>query len=183
VALNLALLGTAEIQSVTGLEELTGGTGSGLMWLYPVALLAGVGFIFNQRRTKDPLIDPGLFHGRNLVAAVTVNFFVGATLVIAMVDVPLFINVVELNLENAAVRTGWVLSALTASMSIAAYVGGRITESRWYRPPVLIGLGMAAVAFFLMGLGWDVTTGYRVMAVQLAVLGIGFGLVMAPTSC
>jgi len=182
VALNLALLGSAEIQSVTGLEELTGGTGSGLMWLYPVALLAGVGFIFNQRRTKDPLIDPGLFHGRNLVAAVTVNFFVGATLVIAMVDVPLFINVVELNLENAAVRTGWVLSALTASMSIAAYVGGRITESRWYRPPVLIGLGMAAVAFFLMGLGWDVTTGYRVMAVQLAVLGIGFGLVMAPTT-
>jgi EmrB/QacA subfamily drug resistance transporter len=182
VALNLALLGAAEIQSVTGLEELTGGTGAGLVWLYPVALAAGIGFVVSQRRTEHPLIDPALFRGRNLVAAVTVNFFVGATLVIAMVDVPLFINVVELDLEHAAVITGWVLSALTASMSLASYVGGRITESRWYRPPVLIGLGMAAAAFLLMGFGWDVATGYWSMAVQLAVLGVGFGLVMAPTT-
>ena len=182
VALNLALLGAAEIQSVTGLEELTGGTGAGLVWLYPVALAAGVAFVFSQRRVEHPLIDPGLFRGRNLVAAVTVNFFVGATLVIAMVDVPLFINVVELNLERAAVTTGWVLSSLTAAMSVASYVGGRITESRWYRPPVLIGLAMSATAFFLMGYGWDVATGYWSMAVQLALLGAGFGLVMAPTT-
>ena len=99
-----------------------------------------------------------------------------------MVDVPLFINVVEVNLERAAVTTGWVLSALTASMAAAAYIGGRITESRWYRPPVLIGLAMAAAAFFLMGYGWDVTTGYPAMALQLALLGAGFGLVMAPTT-
>jgi EmrB/QacA subfamily drug resistance transporter len=182
VALNLALLGAAEIQSVTGLEELTGGTGAGLVWLYPVALAAGIAFVLSQRRVEHPLIDPGLFRGRNLVAAVTVNFFVGGTLVIAMVDVPLFINVVELNLERAAVTTGWVLSSLTAAMSVASYVGGRITESRWYRPPVLIGLAMSATAFFLMGYGWDVATGYRSMALQLALLGAGFGLVMAPTT-
>jgi EmrB/QacA subfamily drug resistance transporter len=182
VALNLALLGAAEIQSVTGLEELTGGTGAGLVWLYPVALAAGIAFVFSQRRTEYPLIDPGLFRGRNLVAAVTVNFFVGATLVIAMVDVPLFINVIELDLERAAVITGWVLSSLTAAMSVASYVGGRITENRWYRPPVLIGLAMSATAFLLMGFGWEVTTSYWAMALQLALLGAGFGLVMAPTT-
>lgn len=182
VALNLALLGAAEIQSVTGLEELTGGTGAGLVWLYPVALVAGVAFVLSQRRVEHPLIDPGLFRGRNLVAAVTVNFIVGGTLVIAMVDVPLFINVVEIELERAAVITGWALSALTASMSIASYVGGRITESRWYRPPVLIGMAMAAGAFLAMGFGWDVDTGYGVMAIQLAILGAGFGLVIAPTT-
>ncbi len=182
VTLNLALLGSAEIQSVTGLDELTGGSGSGLVWLYPVALVAGLAFVVTQRRTEHPLIDPGLFRGRNLVVAGTVNFFVGATLVIAMVDVPLFINVVELDLEGAAVTTGWVLSALTASMSVAAYIGGRITESRWYRPPVLIGLGFSAVAFFMMGYGWGVATGYWTMAWQLAILGAGFGLVMAPTT-
>ena len=182
VSLNLALLGAAEIQSVTGLEELTGGTGAGLVWLYPVALIAGLAFVFTQRRVEYPLIDPALFRGRNLVAAVIVNFFVGATLVIAMVDVPLFINVVEVDLERAAVITGWVLSALTASMSAASYIGGRITESRWYRPPVLIGLAMAAAAFLIMGYGWDVATAYPAMALQLALLGAGFGLVMAPTT-
>ena len=41
---------------------------------------------------------------------------------------------------------------------------------------------MAAEAFLAMGLGWDVTTGYGAMAAQLAILGAGFGLVMAPTT-
>ena len=182
VALNLALLGPAEIQSVTGLEQLTGGSRAALAWFYPVALVAGLGFVWWQRRVADPLIDPGLFRGRNLLSAVGVNFLVGATLAIAMVNVPLFINVVELDLERAAVTTGWVLSALTASMSVASYVGGRITESRWYRPPVLIGLALASAAFFLMGYGWDADTSFWVMAAELALLGVGFGLVMAPTT-
>jgi MFS family permease len=182
VALNLALLGPAEIQSVTGLEQLTGGSRDALMWLYPVALVAGIGFVWWQRRVDDPLIDPALFRGRNLVSAVGVNFFVGGTLAIAMVNVPLFINVVEFDIERAAVITGWVLSAMTASMSLASYVGGRVTESRWYRPPVLLGLGFGALAFFLMGYGWDTSTGYLAMAWQLGLLGVGFGLVMAPTT-
>ena len=182
VTLNLALLGPAEIQSVTGLEQLTGGSRAALAWFYPVALVAGLGFVWWQRRVDDPLIDPGLFRGRNLVSAVGVNFLVGATLAIAMVNVPLFINVIELDLEQAAVTTGWVLSALTASMSVASYVGGRVTESRWYRPPVLIGLALASAAFFLMGYGWNADTGFWVMAAELALLGVGFGLVMAPTT-
>lgn len=182
VTLNLALLGAAEIQSVTGLEQLTGGSGAGFVWLYPIALAAGIAFIVWQRRAPDPLIDPALFRGRNLVSAVTVNFLVGGALAISMVNVPLFINVVEVNLERAAVTTGWVLSALTASMSVASYLGGRATESRWYRPPVLAGLTLSAVAFFLMGYGWDADTGYWSMAWQLGLLGVGFGLVMAPTT-
>ncbi len=182
VALNLALLGPAEIQSITGLEQLTGGSRAALAWFYPVALAAGVGFVWWQRRVTDPLIDPGLFRGRNLLSAIGVNFLVGATLAIAMVNVPLFINVIELDLEQAAVTTGWVLSALTASMSVASYVGGRVTESRWYRPPVLIGLALASVAFFLMGYGWDADTSFWIMGAELALLGVGFGLVMAPTT-
>ncbi|HEY7627708.1 MAG TPA: MFS transporter, partial [Ilumatobacteraceae bacterium] len=66
VSLNLALLGNAEIQSVTGLDELTGGSGPDLRWLYVVAALAAVGFAWHARRSADPLIDPRLFRGRNL---------------------------------------------------------------------------------------------------------------------
>lgn len=182
VTLDLALLGGAEIQSVTGLEELTGrGTGA-LRWLFPVAVLAGAAFWFHQRRAEDPILEPALLRGRNLTVAVTVNFLVGAALVIAMVDVPLFVNVIELDVERGAVIAGWILSALTVAMAVTSYLGGRLTERWWYRPPVLWGLAGATASFALMGFGWQPTTAYPTMAWQLALLGAGFGLVIAPTA-
>ncbi len=181
VSLNVALLGSAEIQSVNGLSELTG-EGTDLRFLYLVALLAGGLFVFQQSRSAHPLFDRRLFRGRNLLVALFVNFVVGAALVIAMVDVPLFINSVELNLERAAVVSGWVLSALTAAMAITSYVGGRVTERWWYQPPVLVGLAMSTAAYAWMGSTWDANTSYVVFAIQLALLGGGFGLTVAPTT-
>jgi EmrB/QacA subfamily drug resistance transporter len=182
VALNLALLGSAEIQSVAGLDELTGRSSVDLRWLYAVAALAAAGFFYSQRRTSDPLIDFSLFRGRNLTAAVAINFLVGAALIIAMVNVPLIINVLELDVERSAVTAGWVLSALTAAMALSSYLGGQITERTWYRPPVIAGLVGGGIAYLLMGFGWTASTPYTTMAWQLGLLGFGLGLVTAPTS-
>ncbi len=182
VSLNLALLGSAEIQSVNGLDELTGGDGADLRWLYLPALLAGLAFVAQQRSTSNPLFDPRLFRGRNLLIALAVNFVVGAGLVIAMVDVPLFINAVEVDLERAAVYAGWTLSALTAAMALFSYVGGRVTERWWYRPPVVAGLAMSTLGYAWMGSTWSPDTSYPVFAIQLALLGAGFGLTVAPTT-
>ncbi len=182
VSLNLALLGNAEIQSVTGLDELTGGRGTDLRWLYAVAVAAAGAFAWHQQRARDPLIDPRLFGGRNLRLALLANFVVGAALVIAMVDVPIFVNAVEVDLHRAALVSGWVLSVLTASMALTAYVGGRLTERTWYGPPVVAGLAAATAAYIAMGFTSDGDTSYLLIAVQLAVLGAGFGLTVAPTS-
>jgi MFS family permease len=135
-----------------------------------------------QRRVENPLLDLSLFRGRNLTSAVIVNFLAGATLVIAMVNVPLFVNIVELEVERSAVIAGLLLSALTATMAVASYLGGRLSERTWYQPPVLIGLAAAATGFLFMGLIWSVDTAYGTMAWQLALLGAGFGLIIAPTS-
>ena len=182
VSLNLALLGNAQIQSVTGLDELTGGGGRDLRWLYAVAAATACAFVWHQRRAADPLINPRLFGGRNLRLALLANFLVGAALVIAMVDVPIFVNAVEVDLERAALVAGWVLSVLTASMALAAYVGGRLTERTWYGPPVVAGFVAATVAFAAMGFTWDGDTSYVLISLQLAVLGAGFGLTVAPTN-
>jgi MFS family permease len=182
VSLSVALLSSAEIQSVTGLEELTGSGGIGGPWLFVVSAVALAFFIYHQRRTDDPLIDVSLFKGRNLTVAMIINFLVGAGLIIAMVDVPLFVNVVEIDLERSAIIAGAVLSALTAAMTITSYAGGLIAERTWYQPPTLIGLALALAAFLLMGFGWNPDTTYTSMAWQLAILGAGFGLVIAPTS-
>jgi MFS family permease/prefoldin subunit 5 len=181
VSLNMALLGSAEIQSVNGLQELTG-DGTDLRWLYPVALVAGVLFVFQQRHSANPLLDRRLFRGRTVLLALLVNFVVGAGLVIAMVDVPLFVNSVEIDLDRAAVISGLILSAMTAAMAVASYLGGHLTERTWFKPPVLLGLSMASGAYAWMGATWTSNTSYPVFALQLALLGAGFGLTVAPTA-
>ncbi len=186
VSLNLALLGSAEVQSVQGLDELTGNGGTDLRLLYPVALVAAIALGVQQRRLRrgggEPIVDVALFRGRNVRVALIVNFVVGAGLVIAMVDVPLFVNAVERDIERSAVVAGWILSALTAAMAIASYLGGRVTERTWYGPPIVIGLFAATGAYALMGLTWDGSSSYILLGLQLAVLGAGIGLTVAPTT-
>ncbi|MEL6891982.1 MAG: MFS transporter [Actinomycetota bacterium] len=186
VSLNLALLGSAEVQSVEGLDQLTGNGGTDLRALYPVAFAAAIAFVWHQRRLRvsgrDALIDTRLFRGRNVKVALVVNFLVGAALVIAMVDVPLFVNAVELDLERSAVVAGWILSALTATMAVASYLGGRYTERTWYGPPIIVGLAAATVAYTLMGFTWAGDTPYPLLALQLGLLGAGIGLTIAPTT-
>ena len=65
-------------------------------------------------------------------------------------------------------------------MAIMSYVGGRQTEKRSYRPVTTIGLLFCALGFGLMGWTWAVDSVYGQMAWQLVLLGIGFGLVIAP---
>ena len=182
VSLNLALLGNAEIQSVTGFDQLTGGSGFDFRWLYLVTVVAGGLFIQHERTADDPLIDPSVFKGRSLQIALAVNFIVGASLVISMVDVPIFINAVEIDVEDSAVVAGWILSALTAAMAITSYLGGRMTATSGYRLPIVVGMAAAVGAYVLMGFTWDVDTSYWVLGAQLGLLGAGLGLVTAPTS-
>ncbi len=182
VSLNLALLGNAEIQSVTGFEQLTGSASFDFKWLYLPAAAAAVLFVRHQRASADPLIDPAVLRGPALQIALGVNFVVGAVLVISMVDVPLFINAVEIDLERSAMIAGWVLSSLTATMAVTSYAGGRLTDRYGYRIPLVVGMAAAVAAYVLMGTTWGVDTPHPVLALQLGLLGAGLGLVSAPTS-
>jgi MFS family permease len=67
-------------------------------------------------------------------------------------------------------------------MAVMSYVGGRVTERSWYGPPIVLGLVAATLAFATMGLTWSSDTPYPLLALQLGVLGAGFGLTTAPTT-
>jgi EmrB/QacA subfamily drug resistance transporter len=190
IALNIALLNSGDIQSVSTLNQLSE-TPEPLTWpLYLLAAISFVAFIFIERRlgnqsdttssSPPPLIDPGLFRRPNFTPAVLINFLVGTILIIAMINVPLLINVLEVNLETAALTSGALLSAMTVAMAITAYLGGRLTERFHYRPVTWLGLGGCIIGFALMGFSWEPATPYPQMAWQLAILGAGFGFVTAP---
>ncbi|MBS1248715.1 MAG: putative triacylglyceride transporter [Chloroflexi bacterium] len=151
------------------------------------ALLLGV-FVYLERRTPDPLIDLGMFKHTNFTQACAINFLVGVALIIAMVNVPLFINTilpegntVDEALQQAAAHSGQVLAVMTGSMSLASLLGGWLCKRFGYRLPTVIGLLFVAAGFGFMGT-WTIAISYPSMAVHLALAGIGFGLVTSPLS-
>lgn len=181
IALNVALLGSGDVSAAGGFAALpTEQTTDYSVPLYILAFVAFAAFVWLERRSHAPLIDLNLFRKRNFSAAVLINFLIGFTLIIAMVNVPLVVNLLQFDLEQAALDSGRLLSALTVAMAIMAYVGGQLTERYSYRPTVLLGLLACVTGFALMGLTWQVDTPYLQMAWQLAILGSGFGLVISP---
>ena len=191
VALNVALLGQAKIQSVSGLEELTGSSSNWWTgpWLYPVAAVALVAFVVVERRVSaggevDPVVSPTVLAGRSSASAMAVNGLVGVGLVIALVNVPLFINIAENDsgIGSTALLAGLLLTALTATMAISAYLGGEMAARMGNRIPIVVGVSLAIVGFAIMGLTWDADTSHLLMAMELAVIGAGIGLVLTPTN-
>lgn len=184
VAVNLALLGDARIQSVGGLDELRGGGGRSFTgpWLYGVAAVALLALVAAERRAVEPVIRRALVVGRLPAAALAVNALLGFGLVIALINVPLFVNVVGDGVRSSAVLAGWLLTALTAAMAATSYLGGLLTGRFGAGAPTAAGLGLAVVGFAAMGAGWSVDTGSATMALELAVVGAGIGLVLTPTS-
>ncbi|GAB4153616.1 MAG: MFS transporter [Candidatus Promineifilaceae bacterium] len=180
VALNVALLNRSDIQSVSNLTQLAEGSSFNSVPLWGLAAAALLLFAWVERRQPDPLIDWSLFRLPNFTPAILVNFLVGGVLIIAMVNVPLFVNVVEIDLAQAALDSGRLLSSMTLAMAVMAYVGGLGTERWGYRGVASAGIVACIAGFLLMGLNWQADTPYSQMAWQLAILGAGFGLVTAP---
>jgi MFS family permease len=204
VYLNIALLSGGDVQAAGSFQSLGSSTQRDSLGYYLIGFTAIIFFGFLQNELKKrqdvkalirkaraqgrkrvgisppPLIDVALFANLNFSLATAVNFLVGSVLIIAMVNVPLLVNVLEVDLETAALRSGILLSGMTASMAAAAYVGGRLT-ARWpHRLIIIIGLLFTAVGFTMMGLTWADPPGSIFMAGQLIILGLGFGLVIAP---
>lgn len=179
LSLNIALLNSGDVSSAGGFTNLGQSSTANTSWLYAVAAIAFLLFIWVEQR-GSPLINLTLFRRRNFSPAIFINFLVGGVLIIAMVNVPLVINVLEFDVETAALTSGYLLSGMTAAMAVTAYLGGRLTERHSYRLPTLLGLVLCVLGFALMGSRWIVGTPYREMAWQLVVLGAGFGLVTAP---
>ena len=139
------------------------------------ALIAGV-LVLVERRAMQPMLPPSFFRSRQALAALLVKFLVGASLIMAMVTVPLMANTA---LGRTPLEGGLQLMRMTGAMPIGALAGGYLSSRIGERPVTIAGLAVGAVGVFLMS-GWTADIADPVMTLHLATAGLGFGLVIAP---
>ena len=149
--------------------------------LGPVIAIGAVAFWWRQRRARHPLVNPSDFAARPAWGALAVNVALGAALMAALVDIPLFARAtVDPSSEVAAAL---VLVRFLVAVPIGAVVGGVLCRGRAIAPLIAAG-GMALAALSFVGLAsWSQTAlggGPRWSDVELVLGGLGFGLAIAP---
>lgn len=185
VALNIGLGGNVDAaMSAAGFEDLPPlPPYFGLMMAAAAVCFAG--FILVETRVRDPLVNLRMFRRRNLSAGAVANLFVGFCLVIGLVSVPILVNMRQEDvtmLAEAALQVGLLLSTLTIPMALAAVPGGWLTDRIGYRRTTVTGLLLACAGFVAVWQTWHLYIPDAVIAVEMALVGIGLGLTFSPIS-
>ena len=151
-------------------------------WLIVAALILLGLFIalelYYERHREWPLVDLSLFKRSLFSATSLVSLLVGAALIIAMADIPIFIATV---LNRSAIDSGLALLRLTAMIPVGAVIGGWLCTRITCRWTALLGLVPVALGFWLMHL-WPLEVDWTQITVSTMIAGLGFGLVIAPIS-
>lgn len=157
-------------------------------WGLPVigaALAVMVVFVLWERRSPNRLLDPsGVRMGRFLVT-LGVSIAAGGALMVTLVDVELYAQtLLRLDSGQAALLLIRFLAALPVGALLGGLLAGRFGE-RWVS---VAGLLVAAGGYLLIA-NWpaDVLAathplGLPVLDTDLAIAGLGLGLVIAPLS-
>ena len=152
-------------------------------------LIAGavmfIAFVFWELRLKYPVLDLKLFARRNISMGSLTNFFVGFCLMIGLVSVPILVNIRlqdTTQLSEAAFQVGILLSALTVPMALAALPGGWLSERIGYNRTAFLGLLIAGIGFAAIWRTWSPTITNELIALEMALVGVGLGLTFSPIS-
>jgi hypothetical protein len=149
-------------------------------WCLAVAAVAAVAFVLHNRRTPRPLVPHGAFGARPAWGALAVSFFVGAALIAALVDIPIFARLTVA--DGSQLRAALVLVEFLVALPVGALVGGVLTRRLPAGGVAAAGMALAVLGFVVMS-GWGLTSLEHLAAsAVLATTGLGFGLALAPVN-
>jgi MFS family permease len=142
--------------------------------------VATVVFAWHLRRARNPLVPRGALRERPAWASLLVSFFVGASLIAALVDIPVYARLTTY--KDSQLQAALLLLRLLVAIPIGAVAGGFLT--RRLPAGVVCGAGMLLST---AGFAWMSQWGAHslenpVVTVPLFVTGLGFGLALAPVN-
>ena len=176
IALTCLSLGLAQQGTDLGPISTTGATPQNNPIVLALAGVFLIAFILVERKVRWPVVDLSLFKRFAFTATSLVSLCVGAALIIAMADIPIFVDTV---LQRSVIDSGLALLRLTAMIPVGALLGGWLCSRITCRVTSVIGLLFTAVGFYLMS-RWPIDVGWTQITISTITAGFGFGLVIAP---
>lgn len=147
----------------------------------PLLLAAGVLFVLFvglELWRRSPVVDPRLFRSRALSASSALSLLIGAALIVALVEIPLYMGTL---LGSSPIAAGLALLRLTALIPVGAVLGGLLSTRLGCPAAAALGVVLTAVGLWLMH-QWPVDVGQGQITLATVIGGLGFGLVIAPVS-
>jgi len=164
-----------------GAAKLGGATNPLADYRWPIlaaSLVALVGFVVLERRSRNPILPRMLIRSRIFQIAGGANVLVGAALITAMVNAPLAVALL-VDDDDVARDSALLLGSLTVAMTIGALLGGRAVDRFGPRLTAASGLLIAMAGFITMR-WWPDEFVLSQMSATIAVAGLGLGIVIAP---
>jgi MFS family permease len=141
-----------------------------------LAIVFLIAFVLVERKVHWPVVDLALFKRLPFSATSLVSLLVGAALIIAMADIPIFVDTV---LQLPVLDSGLALLRLTAMIPLGALLGGWLCSRITCRFTGVLGLLFTATGFYLMS-RWPIHVDWTQITISTVTAGFGFGLVIAP---
>ena len=181
--LGALLLGASLTCLSLGLSQNAGQTGYSLTAtaennpvLLGAALLLLALFVMREVFARSAMVEIALFRQRAFSASIVSSLLVGAALIIALVDIPIF----YLTVVNGTIfQTGLSLLCMTIWIPLSAVAGGWLCQRIGCHLTAVLALALGGLGFLLMHF-WPVNLGWLQLIGDTFLVGVGFGLVVAP---
>ena len=149
-------------------------------WLLPLAAIAFAGFWWRQRTAPRPLVPRGALGSRPAWGALVVSFFIGASLIAALVDIPFFARLTVH--RDSQLDAALVLLRFLIALPVGAVLGGWLLRRVPAHVLTAAAMLLSAVAFAHMAT-WDAESlKHQSETFSLVLGGLGFGLAIAPVN-
>ncbi len=150
------------------------------LWYLLGSAVAAVAFVVHLRRAEAPLVPRGTLRRTPAWGSLAVSFFVGAALIAALIDIPIFARTTIYG--DSQLMAALVLVRFLVALPVGAVLGGYLTRTLPAGVVTAVGMACAAVAFLLMS-RWGVTSLEDATSnIPLLLGGFGFGLALAPVN-
>jgi MFS family permease len=149
-------------------------------WYLLGAAVAAVAFVLHLRRAESPLVPRGALRRTPAWGAMLVSFFVGAALIAALIDIPIFARTTVY--PQSQLMAALVLVRFLVALPVGAVLGGFLTRTVSAGVVTAVGMTLAAASFGLMS-HWGLSSLDNPSAnLPLLLGGFGFGLALAPVN-